>query len=166
MTYANQLLENFNIAADPRSAPAAQAPEVHFYGCGTCGVAGEECDCPSPPAGVDPVCGTHFYGTDISEKLPMKWAVCPVCDGKGSHVNPSIDANGISREQFEEDPDFAEQYWNGTYDQTCTRCKGRTTVPVVDEDACDAELLKLYRQQLQDERNDRACKLAELRVGA
>ena len=107
------------------------------------------------------------YMDDGSEEpLPMKWAVCPVCDGKGSHVNPSIDANGISREQFEDDPDFAEQYWNGTYDQTCTRCKGRTTVPVVDEDACDSLLLAMYRRQQQEEADDRRTQLAEMGMGA
>lgn len=162
----NQLLENLNIAADSRSALAAEAPELHFYGCGTCGVAGEECDCPAAPAGVDPICGTHFYGTDICEKLPVKWAVCPVCDGNGTHVNPSIDANGITAEDFADDPDFAEDYMRGAYDQTCNHCNGRTTVPVTDEDACDPVLLQLYREQVQDEADDRACHLAELRVGA
>lgn len=117
----------------------------------------------SAPAAEAPV----VYMDDGSQKpLPIKWAVCPVCDGKGSHVNPSIDANGLSREQFEDDPDFAEQYWNGTYDQTCTRCKGRTTVPIVDENACDSLLLAMYRRQQQDKADDRACYLAEVRAGA
>lgn len=107
-----------------------------------------------------------YMDDGTEEPLPMKWALCPVCDGKGSHVNPSIDACGVSREQFEDDPDFAEQYWNGTYDQICTRCKGRTTVPVIDEDSCDSLLLAMYRRQLQDQADDRACQLAEIRMGA
>lgn len=130
----NHLLENFNIAADPRSGPAAEAPVV--------------------------------YMDDGSEQpLPVKWAVCPVCDGNGTHVNPAIDAGGLTAEDFAEDPDFAEDYMRGTYDQTCNHCKGRTTVPVTDEDACDPLLLAMYRRQVQDEADDRACELAELRAG-
>ena len=107
-----------------------------------------------------------LYMEDGSEiELPMGWQVCPVCDGKGSHVNPSIDAGGISREQFEDDPDFAEQYWNGTYDQTCTRCNGRTTVPAVNWEALTEEQRSLYQQQLRDEDDWRAEQLAEIRAG-
>lgn len=108
-----------------------------------------------------------LYLDDGSEiELPTKWAVCPVCDGRGSHVNPSIDASGIPAEQFQDDPDFAEQYWNGTYDQTCTRCKGRTTIPVVDWDQMSPDQVRDYEAQLREEENDRATYLAELRMGA
>lgn len=56
--------------------------------------------------------------------------ICPTCQGRGSHVNPSIDAHGISSEEFSEDPDFAEAYQNGAYDVPCAECHGESVVPV------------------------------------
>jgi RecJ-like exonuclease len=56
--------------------------------------------------------------------MPDKWVICPVCRGDGSHVNPNIDAHGLTREDFSEDPDFAEDYMKGTYDITCQTCQG------------------------------------------
>lgn len=97
--------------------------------------------------------------------LPTKWAVCPVCKGRGSHVNPSIDAGGICRELFDDDPDFADQYWNGDYDQTCTRCEGKRVVPEVDWDALSPENRELYEQQLRDEADCEAERMAEIRAG-
>ena len=75
--------------------------------------------------------------TDV--EFPFKWEVCPLCNGKGSHVNPSIDCNGLTAEDFYEDPDLAEDYFSGMYDQQCNQCHGRTTVPVIDEDRCNKE---------------------------
>jgi hypothetical protein len=57
-----------------------------------------------------------------------KYIVCPVCDGEGKTVNPDIDAHGLTREDFIDDPDFAEAYRAGYYDQVCRGCHGRTTV--------------------------------------
>jgi len=46
------------------------------------------------------------------------------------HVNPSIDANGISAETFAEDPDFAEAYHRGDYNVPCYECDRRRVVPI------------------------------------
>lgn len=56
------------------------------------------------------------------------WIVCPVCDGEGTTVNPNIDAHGLTREDFAEDPDFAEDYSSGVYDITCAGCNGMRVV--------------------------------------
>lgn len=63
--------------------------------------------------------------------LPFKfeYAVCGTCDGRGTHVNPSIDAHGISSDEFDDDPDFRENYFNGMYDVTCYECYGKRVVP-------------------------------------
>jgi hypothetical protein len=50
--------------------------------------------------------------------------ICPICDGDGTHVNPSIDAHGLSREDFDDDPDFAEDYMRGVYNVACQTCGG------------------------------------------
>lgn len=74
---------------------------------------------------------TDGTGTETFE-LPAKFEICGTCQGRGSHVNPSIDAHGISREEFDEDPDFRESYMSGMYDVSCYECHGGRVVPVVD----------------------------------
>ena len=56
------------------------------------------------------------------------WIVCPVCDGEGKTVNPNIDANGLTADDFNEDPDFREDYMSGMYDITCAACHGKRVV--------------------------------------
>lgn len=89
-------------------------------------------------------------GTEIDHKLPAKFEVCSRCDGNGTHTNPAIDGNGLSVEDFDADPDFAEDYMNGRYDVTCETCKGLRVVPVVDEERCDKALLEAYYNQQED----------------
>jgi hypothetical protein len=98
--------------------------------------------------------------------LPTTWGVCDVCDGKGSHVNPSIDASGLSAEDFANDPEFAEDYAGGVYDTVCNKCRGRTTVRVVAVNRLSPEHRKAYERQVQDAADDGAMRLAELRAGA
>src|SRR5262245_37322369 len=57
-----------------------------------------------------------------------EWFVCPVCEGEGKTVNPAIDCHGLTREDFADDPDFAEDYRRGAYDITCRGCKGLRVV--------------------------------------
>ena len=59
------------------------------------------------------------------EKVRCKYVVCDLCNGKGSHVNPSIDCGGLTAEDFEADPGFAEDYFDGTFDQQCNHCHGK-----------------------------------------
>lgn len=105
-------------------------------------------------------------GSQIERQIPTRWAVCPVCDGKGSHVNPSIDSGGLTGEDFADDPDFAESYRRGDYDQPCNRCGGRSTVRVPDRDACEARLLALYDADEEAAWDAEAERLAEIRAGA
>lgn len=108
-----------------------------------------------------------LYLDDGSElELPIKIIVCPTCSGRGKHVNPSIDAGGISADEMHDDPDFADAYMSGVFDQTCYQCDGRTTVPDVDWAQLTPEQAKQYERQLQDEAGDDAERLAELRMGA
>lgn len=85
-------------------------------------------------------------------ELPTVWAVCPTCNGEGKHTNPSIDCGGLTREDFDEDPDFADEYKAGRYDVTCYGCKGRRVVKVVDESAMTPEQRKLYEDWQEGQR--------------
>jgi len=103
-------------------------------------------------------------GTEM--QMPTRWVVCPVCDGAGTHVNPAIDCGGLSAEDFADDPDFAEDYFSGAYDQPCNRCAGRTTVREVDLDRLSAEHRSAYEQQTRDEAYYQAMCRAEQMAGA
>lgn len=120
----------------------------------------------------------HFTGERISPcnlkswqeyqgiEVKTKMQVCPRCDGKGHHTNPSIDGNGISAEEFYNDPDFAEDYFSGVYDVPCYECGGENVTPVVDLDSLTKEQREdLIDWQLGDEET-RAIEAAERRFGA
>jgi hypothetical protein len=105
-------------------------------------------------------------GPEVEEvTFPARFEVCGLCDGRGNHVNPSIDAHGISGEEFDEDPDFREEYARGTYDVSCYRCRGDRVEPVVDE-ACAGEAdLKRLHEYLDELTADRRERDAEERWG-
>jgi|GEM_PF-869704 len=112
------------------------------------------------------------YDEDDEEttvEVPVQYVVCPTCDGKGSHVNPSIDAGGISSEEFYDDPDFAEDYMSGTYDVSCYECGGKRVVPEIAYDRLNAEqkaaVEALEERQRWDE-EDAAVRRAERAMGA
>jgi hypothetical protein len=113
------------------------------------------------------------YGEENSEgeleekeiELPAMWELCGLCQGRGSHVNPSIDSCGISNEDFAEDPDFRESYFSGAYDVPCYRCSGRTTEPVVNEEGLSEEVKKLYHETIQNHYDDIREREAEIKYG-
>ena len=75
------------------------------------------------------------------ESVEVVFAVCPTCDGRGQYVNPSIDSNGLSREDIDElGPEFMDDYLTGMYDITCETCRGRHIVPVPTDSQVLAEL--------------------------
>lgn len=83
-------------------------------------------------------------GCEEEVEIPIKYEVCQTCDGKGRHVNPSIDSHGISAEEFYEDPDFGEDYFSGVYDVPCCECGGLRVVPEIDEENASPELIDRY----------------------
>lgn len=106
----------------------------------------------------------------VEVELPAKYEVCGGCNGEGKHVNRAIDGHGLSREDFDEDPDFEEGYRSGRYDVRCEECKGRTTVLAIDEAACKAQglekELKAYWEYRRDMRDMDLEVEAERRIGA
>jgi hypothetical protein len=69
-------------------------------------------------------------GAMVTLYLPARFDVCDRCEGKGSHVNPSVDDGGFQAE----DPEDLEAYMSGAYDVTCYSCKGARVVPVLNEE--------------------------------
>ena len=104
-------------------------------------------------------------GVEMTHKLPAKWAVCERCRGKGRHVNPNVDGQGLSREDFDEQgPEFEEDYFAGHYDTTCEACRGLRVVDVVDEAQLTPEQLAEWHEQLDDDANYAAEVAAERRA--
>lgn len=103
----------------------------------------------------------------VEHELPAHFEVCHRCEGKGSHVNPAIDGNGLTAEDFEEQgEEFREDYMAGVYDVACERCRGDRVVPVLDRKRCDQKLLAAYDEREREEREYQACCAAERRAGA
>jgi len=78
-----------------------------------------------------------LYDEEDEEEVvsfPARFAICDLCQGKGSHVNPSIDSHGITMYEFYDDPEFAEEYLHGSYDVSCYECKGNRVIPEINED--------------------------------
>jgi hypothetical protein len=63
------------------------------------------------------------------QSVRFVYEVCPLCNGKGSHVNPSIDASGLTSEDFYNDPEFFEDYRSGVYNIPCNLCSGLRVIP-------------------------------------
>jgi hypothetical protein len=82
-------------------------------------------------------------------KKRENWILCPVCSGSGKTVNPNIDANGLTAEDFREDPDFAEDYMSGMYDICCAGCDGLRVVTQerIDQLAQNAEDRRLAARE-------------------
>ena len=109
----------------------------------------------------------EVYDDDGNEiTIPKKFDVCPRCESTGKHTNPSIDGNGIGQEEFDEDPDFFEDYMGGVYDVTCYECNGLRVVEVPDWDRLTGADKKAYREACQEENDFNAMCAAERRMGA
>jgi hypothetical protein len=103
-------------------------------------------------------------GTEV--EIPARYEVCGTCEGKGTHVNPSIDSHGLTWDDFAEDPDFAEGYWEGRYDVPCNECGGRRVSPVVDESRATEAQQKMFNDWAESIAEMEAEMAAERRMGA
>lgn len=112
---------------------------------------------------------TTDEGDEVEIDLPASYEVCGRCQGEGKHDHSAF-SNGISREQFDEDPDFSEDYFAGVYDVQCEECGGNRVVPVVNEAECKRQGLEAdleaYYEGRRAEASHRAERAAERRMGA
>ncbi len=108
---------------------------------------------------------TVFLGEDEVE-IPTMFVVCSRCRGSGSHVNPAIDGNGLSREDFDQDPDFEEAYFRGDYDVPCYSCQGKRVTPKPDWEKLTKEERQAWRTQERELADLAAEEEAERRAGA
>lgn len=70
-------------------------------------------------------------GPETEVEIPIEFGVCSTCDGKGRHVNPSIDAHGITEDEWEQwSSDEQEFYMSNGYDVECHECAGKRVVSI------------------------------------
>lgn len=108
---------------------------------------------------------TDGDGWEVMHQVPARYEVCDTCSGKGTHVNPSIDSNGLTASDFAEDPDLAENYFSGLYDVPCVECGGRRVVPVVDEARCTPEQKRRAEEAQEEHYRDQVEQWHERRMG-
>ena len=109
---------------------------------------------------------TVFIGEDEIE-IPTMFGVCPRCRGTGSHVNPAIDGNGLTQEDFDEaGPDFRDDYMAGVYDVACHECKGKRVIMIPDREKLSKEERAAWYQQVRELADMAAEEEAERRMGA
>lgn len=87
---------------------------------------------------------------EVEVEVDVVFEVCSLCHGKGTHVNPAIDAGGLTRDDFNDDPDFYQEYRSGRYDVRCAECNGHNVVPTISPDA-DPEIAKRIQKKIQDD---------------
>lgn len=93
--------------------------------------------------------------SDARPNEPKAFAICPTCDGRGKHVNPSIDSNGLP-DDFASDPDFMEDYMGGAYDVHCAECGGKRVVPQCSADGCNEPAEQRMQASYSRDRRDRS----------
>jgi len=73
----------------------------------------------------------HKYDSKDNKQIwyRFKYETCNTCNGKGKHVNPSVDCGGLTREDLY-DGGYAEDYFSGSYDVECYKCEGQRVIPV------------------------------------
>lgn len=99
------------------------------------------------------------------KEVQTKKEVCERCKGEGSHVNPSIDGNGITaQEMHDAGEEFSDNYRAGVYDVQCEECKGLRVIDVVDVDLLSTEDKTAYYKNIDQMCADEAEHQAELRA--
>ena len=186
----NAILDNLNYANDPRVRAANSVPVlkliselIHYaYTSNEFLIEGSPEDLMPPAERLFKELGireedlieletpfkTRWGGTEpylYTINVPFHWEVCDMCRGNGTVVNPSIDAGGLSWDDFDADPDFYDDYMSGQYDQPCPECNGRTTVQEINWDNLPEKLLKAVNEHYQAEDDAHAERMAEMRMG-
>jgi len=112
-----------------------------------------------PPEGFFKTLGI----VDFCIEVATKFEVCDMCRGHGTVVNPNIDAGGLCYDDFREDPEFADDYFNGRFDVTCPQCNGLRVEAVPQFPEWLNEAIDQFNR---DDAASVAEQCAELRMGA
>ncbi len=152
-------LDNYNYHRDSRTWDVPSAFEVLESGPATTKV--ELCE--SALESLIEDLGLLPEGHSGILTVQSKFEVCGQCQGSGTMVDPRVDAGGLSQEDFDEDPEFREDYFSGRYDMRCNQCKGQRVVPALIFPKAIQEFLESWER---DSWDDAAESAAERAMGA
>lgn len=107
----------------------------------------------------------NIFFNNNGTQLECHKIVCPQCDGEGKTTNPAIDGNGISPDEFYEDPDFEEGYFSGRYDIRCILCNGSNVINEFVEDWNNPAFVALVEDREEEIQYQATC-AAERTMGA
>lgn len=117
------------------------------------------------------VYGSSADDSDWEEEVevPTRWEICSRCRGNGTHVNPNIDGNGITGEEWENewDDDSREMYLTGGYDVRCEEGCSDGKVQVIDYEHLTPEQKKwvdMYDIQQENDARERAWERETMRA--
>ena len=105
-------------------------------------------------------------GEETSYTLPITMEVCPTCRGRGTHVDPSVDAGGYYDDGDDCDEYGENLYFSGFYDMVCQTCHGRNVVAGIDRHLADSDALKVWDKKSEEDEEFEAMCRAERRMGA
>ena len=91
--------------------------------------------------------------------------LCHMCGGDGTVVNPSIDAGGLTSDDFAEDPDFYDDYRSRVYDISCPECKGNKVIKDPNMKDLPKHVIKIIEECEADAYDDARTRAAELAYG-
>jgi len=102
---------------------------------------------------------------------PTKWVICDDCRGNGTHVNPAIDGDGITGDDWAEwELDDREAYLTGGMDVRCSTCDGAGKALALNAPSMRPADLKEWQEQADEHNHDveiaRRERAAERRMGA
>ena len=106
-----------------------------------------------------------LYCDDGSEiELPFLWCICISCQG---HGKSSAYLGAYTQSEMDEaGPEFFDDYMAGRYDRPCETCDGTGKIKVVDRKKLTPAQRLEWDEQRQCEREERAIRAAERRMGA
>lgn len=102
------------------------------------------------------------FAEEFGKPPPTRWVVCYGCNGRAVMTLKRL---AVTQEQFEEDPDFKEDYLNGVYDEPCPDCHGRSTVLEIDVESLPPEQERWVEDYIREESEYRQLVEMERRMG-
>jgi len=104
------------------------------------------------------------WGEEVMGTVSFEYAVCPTCRGTSTVVDPSVDEHGIDPARFGRDPEFAEDYFGGAYDEPCPQCGGENVVPELTPSGEEEEVAQEFRRRYREVNRVREIQRQERRM--
>lgn len=93
--------------------------------------------------------------------VTTKFELCNQCQGSGTMIDPSIDCNGLTSDDFDNDPDFESDYFNGVYNERCSACNQYEGRQIVVTHCEQQHLIDYFQDLIKEMKHDYFTQLIE-----